>query len=363
MAIEENQVLDALRRVMDPDLHRDIVALGFIKNLQIKDGSVALQIELTTPACPVKEQLRHQAREAILAIPGVTEVAVEMTARVQTQRAPQAADILSEVHNIVAVASGKGGVGKSTTAVNLALALHLTGARVGILDADIHGPSLPKLLGLQGKPQGVEDESSDKKIEPMIAYGIKVMSMGMFMPEDAPMIWRGPMVGMAVEQMLRDVNWGELDYLVVDLPPGTGDAQLTLTQKVPLTGVVIVSTPQDVALADVKKGINMFRQVKVPILGIIENMSYYICPDCGHRAEIFSHGGARRHAEAAGVEFLGEIPLVEDIRVVSDAGHPIVVALPDNPSSVQYRLIAGRIAARISILRHRAQKMPRIVVQ
>ncbi|MBF0610093.1 MAG: iron-sulfur cluster carrier protein ApbC [Magnetococcales bacterium] len=361
-AVTRDQVLQALRAVMDPDLHRDIVALGFVKDVEIHGGEVSFKVELTTPACPVKDRLKQQSHDVVAALPGVTQVQVTMTAQVRASKASANSALLPGVRNVVAVASGKGGVGKSTTAVNLALALQMTGARVGILDADIYGPSLPRMLNLQGKPKGLEDGSS-KKLHPLEAYGLKAMSMGIFMPEDAPMIWRGPMVGMAVEQLLRDVEWGELDYLIVDLPPGTGDAQLTLTQKVPLTGAVIVSTPQDVALADVKKGIAMFRQVNVPILGLVENMSYYICPDCGHRAEIFSHGGARREANQAGIPFLGEVPLDEIIREVSDAGTPVLISKPDSPQAKTYQDIAAALASRIAVLNHQASKFPKIVVE
>ncbi|MBF0137753.1 MAG: Mrp/NBP35 family ATP-binding protein [Magnetococcus sp. DMHC-1] len=270
-------------------------------------------------------------------------------------------NLLPGVRHVIAVASGKGGVGKSTTAVNLALALHQAGATVGLLDADIYGPSLPRMLNIPHLPK--ENEGGENGIKPAEAFGIKAMSMGFFVPEGAPMVWRGPMVGMAVEQLLRDVDWGVLDYLVVDLPPGTGDAQLTLTQKVPLTGVVIVSTPQDVALADVRKGINMFRKVDVPVLGIIENMSYHICSHCGHRAEIFSHGGARRQAEAEGMPFLGEIPLDQFIREDADSGQPIVVSRPDAPQSVVYRQIAAAVVERINQIGLEATDAPRIVVE
>ncbi|MBF0285817.1 MAG: iron-sulfur cluster carrier protein ApbC [Magnetococcales bacterium] len=354
----EEEVLGALKKIIDPDLGKDIVTLGFVKELKIDGGRVGFRVELTTPACPVKDRFKRQAEELVGALPWVSETAVEMTAQVRSSREKQSGDLLPGVKNVIAVASGKGGVGKSTTAVNLALALAVSGAKVGILDADIYGPSLPRMLDLHSMPEYKEGN----KIPPHVAYGVKAMSMGFFMPEDQPMIWRGPMVGSAVEQLLRDVDWGELDYLVIDLPPGTGDAQLTLTQKVPLTGAVIVSTPQDVALADVRKGIAMFKKVNVPILGIVENMAYYLCPDCGHRAEIFSNGGARREAERAGIFFLGEIPLDEAIRSHADSGAPIVVAEPDHPQSEAYRDMAARVAARIATLNHKAAKFPKIVM-
>ena len=259
--------------------------------------------------------------------------------------------------HIVAVASGKGGVGKSTTAVNLALALAAAGRRVGLLDADIYGPSMPRMMGISGRP----DVTHDKKLVPMSNYGIKVMSMGFLVDEDTPMIWRGPMVMSALEQMMREVVWGELDVLVVDLPPGTGDAQLTMAQRVPLAGAVIVSTPQDIALLDARKGLNMFRKVDVPVLGIVENMSYFVCPHCGERTEIFAHGGARREAERLGVDFLGEIPLDIAIRETSDGGRPIVVAEPDSPHAEAYRAIADKVWAKLAGATARAA--PRIVVQ
>ncbi|MBF0454371.1 MAG: Mrp/NBP35 family ATP-binding protein [Magnetococcales bacterium] len=273
---------------------------------------------------------------------------------------PQQPDpnLIPGVKHVIAVASGKGGVGKSTTAVNLAIALSQTGASVGIMDADIYGPSIPRMLNITEKPEGEEG----KKIPPVTAHGIKAVSMGFFMDEDTPVVWRGPMVGMAVEQLLRDVEWGELDYLIIDLPPGTGDAQLTLTQKVPLTGVVIVSTPQAVALADVRKGVNMFKKVDAPILGIIENMSYFVCPKCGHQADIFSHGGAKQEAEATGMNFLGDVPLDSSIRENADAGTPILIAQPDSPHSAKYREIANRVIELIA-QSPKGGKMPNIVIE
>ncbi|MEO5330693.1 MAG: iron-sulfur cluster carrier protein ApbC [Magnetococcus sp. YQC-5] len=357
--VNSEQVLNALKQVMDPDLKRNIVALGFVKDIHIDQGHVAFKVELTTPACPVKALLQKQAHDVVAALPGVTTVDVQMTAQVRPAKKRENNDLIPGVKNVIAVASGKGGVGKSTTAVNLALALLRTGASVGILDADIYGPSLPRMLHILEKPEPGEG----RKMAPIMAYGLKSMSMGFFMEESQPVVWRGPMVGMAVEQMLRDVDWGELDYLVVDLPPGTGDAQLTLSQKVPITGVVIVSTPQAVALADVRRGVNMFLKVDVPVLGVIENMSYYLCPQCGHRADIFDHGGARQEAEVMGMEFLGDIPLDIVIREDSDAGTPILVARPDSAQSIRYQEIAARIAARVATMHFGEPKFPKIVVE
>ena len=359
-SVQEQQVLDALKQVMDPDLRRDIVSLGFVKEVRIDGGEVSFKVELTTPACPVKETLKQQSFDVVSAIPGVTKVYVQMTARVREAPSKMDKSLIPGVKNVIAVASGKGGVGKSTTAVNLAIALAQSGAAVGILDADIYGPSLPRMLGVVGKPQSEEQQG---KIQPSEAHGMKVMSMGFFMDEDAPVVWRGPMVGMAVEQLLRDVDWGELDYLIVDLPPGTGDAQLTLTQKVPITGVIIVSTPQDVALSDVKKGVNMFKKVDVPILGIIENMSYFLCPGCGHRSEIFSHGGALKEAESAGMVFLGHIPLDTSICTYADAGTPILITLPDSPQTAIYREIASNVASQVATMQFAAKSFPKIVVE
>ncbi|MBF0462294.1 MAG: iron-sulfur cluster carrier protein ApbC [Magnetococcales bacterium] len=359
-SVQEQQVLAALQQVMDPDLHRNIVSLGFVKEVRIQEGAVSFTLELTTPACPMKEKLKQQSLDVVRAIPGVTDVQIRMTAQVRAAQHKGEVVLLPGVKNVIAVASGKGGVGKSTTAVNLAIALAQSGASVGMLDADIYGPSLPRMLNVTGRPT----QSAQKgKAEPAVAYGMKVMSMGFFMEEDAPVVWRGPMVGMAVEQLLRDVDWGELDYLVVDLPPGTGDAPLTLAQKVPITGVIIVSTPQDVALSDVKKGINMFKKVDVPILGIIENMSYFLCPGCGHRSEIFSHGGALREAEAAGMVFLGHIPLDTAICENADAGTPILITQPDSPQTAIYREIAAQVAAQVATRQFAGQKFPNIVVE
>ncbi len=343
-SVTESAVLTALRQVKDPDLHRDIVELGFVKGLSIQGGLVKFAIELTTPACPVKDRLRDEAHRAVSAIPGVTGVDVTMTANTRG-RSLEHQKMLPGVKNPIAVASGKGGVGKSTTAVNLALALKHSGATVGLLDADIYGPSLPIMLGINERPGMV-----GQRLLPIERYGLKVMSMGFLITENTPVVWRGPMVHNILQQFLTQVDWGELDYLVIDLPPGTGDAQLTLTQSAPLAGAVIVTTPQDVALADAVKGLSMFTKVNVPVLGIIENMSYFLCPHCSERSEIFGYGGGRRKAEELKVPFLGEVPIVGAIREGGDSGRPVVVAEPDSPASKVYLEVAGALAARLSVM-------------
>jgi ATP-binding protein involved in chromosome partitioning len=375
--------MTALAQVIDPDSRRDIVSLGMVSGLVIKDGHVGFTLEVDPERGPRLEPLRKAAEQAVDALPGVLSVTAVLTAEKagggggqshahdhghghghahgqgQGRGGPATQKpLVPGVRAIVAVASGKGGVGKSTTAVNLALGLAAGGRSVGLLDADIYGPSAPRMMGIAGKPTSHDG----KLLQPMVNYGVRCMSMGFLVAEDTPMIWRGPMVMSALEQMLRDVAWGELDVLVVDMPPGTGDAQLTMAQRVPLTGAVIVSTPQDIALLDARKGLNMFRKVDVPVLGIVENMSYYVCPNCGHRAEIFSHGGARLEAERLGVEFLGEIPLDIVIRETSDGGRPIVVSDPESPHAKAYRAIADRIGAKLDESVGGARKMPRIVV-
>jgi ATP-binding protein involved in chromosome partitioning len=368
----EAQVLDALRRVPDPDRRQDIVSLNMVTGLVVRDGHVGFSIEVDPQRGPRLEPLRKAAEKAVEALPGVLSVTAVLTAQKAAGAAPTRApgagpaggpnspggkQLVPGVRNIVAVASGKGGVGKSTTATNLALALAAKGLKIGILDADIYGPSQPRMMGISGRPHSPDG----KTLMPMENYGVKVMSMGFLVPEDTPMIWRGPMVMGALEQMLRDVAWGELDVLVVDMPPGTGDAQLTMAQRVPLAGAVIVSTPQDIALLDARKGLNMFRKVDVPVLGIVENMSYHICRNCGHREDIFSHGGARKEADKLGMEFLGELPLDIVIRETSDGGRPITVSEPSNEHAKAYRRIADRIWEKLSGAG--ARQAPKIVVQ
>ena len=341
--ITESKVLDALRSVMDPDLGRDIVSLNFIRNMKIEGGTVSFDVNLTTPACPVKDRLREQSRQAVLSsVAGVSDVRVNMTAEVRRPAAPETSRIRG-VKNIIAVGSGKGGVGKSTVASNIAVSLARSGAKVGLLDADIYGPSIPIMMRASGEP-----EVRDQIIQPVEAHGVKLMSMG-YLSGEMPLIWRGPMAHKALQQSLLGVNWGELDYLVVDLPPGTGDVHLTLVQSVPVTGAVIVSTPQDLGLQISMKTLRMFQQTKVPILGIVENMSTYICPHCGARDDIFGHGGAARAAESLGIPFLGEIPLDAAIRKNSDSGTPVVLAEPGSPSAAALSEITGKLAQQISI--------------
>jgi ATP-binding protein involved in chromosome partitioning len=356
MAITEQDVLGALRPIVDPDFGRSIVDLGFIKNLRIEGARVAFDIELTTPACPVKAEFERSARERVAALPGVSEVAVTMTANTRGSKGaaqqPQG-DVLPGVANVIAVASGKGGVGKSTVAVNLALALRESGARVGLMDADVYGPSLPLLTGVTGRPQ-----TREKKILPHQGYGLKLMSMGFFVDEGSPVIWRGPMVHGLVRQFLTDVEWGELDYLVVDMPPGTGDAALTLTQQAPLAGAVIVTTANDLSLVDARKGLAMFEKVSVPVLGIVENMSFFVPPDLPDRKYwIFGRGGGARVARELGVDFLGEVPI--DARIVEggDIGKPILAYAPDSPPAVALREIAEKIVRKLAVLAEGAPKL------
>ena len=342
-SVTEGQILDVLKRVQDPDLHKDIVTLGFIRNIKIENGNVAFDMNLTTPACPVKDQMRDEAVALVKGLAGVSDVAVNMTAEVR--QAPQMdKTALKGVKNIVAVGSGKGGVGKSTVAVNIAASLAAQGAAVGLLDGDIYGPTMPIMLGVEHPPKSV-----GSRMIPIEASGLRFMSMGLLVKSDQPLIWRGPMAHRALQQCLFDVDWGELDYLIVDLPPGTGDVHLTLAQQVPLTGAVIVSTPQDVGLRISLKTLRMFQQTRVPILGIVENMSYYICPHCDSRDYIFGEGGGKRAAAELGIPFFGEVPLDVAIRKQSDLGSPIVVAMPDSPSAKVLREIAQKVAQQVSI--------------
>jgi ATP-binding protein involved in chromosome partitioning len=344
----ENAVLDALRPIVDPDFHKSIVDLGFVKNIQIDGSEVSFTIELTTPACPVKAEFEQAARDRVSALDGVSRVQVTMTANTRGRSVVQGpgADVLPGVKNTIAVASGKGGVGKSTTAINLALVLRQSGATVGVMDADVYGPSLPLLTGVSGKPAGRE-----RRIFPLEGHGLKLMSMGFLVSGDSPVIWRGPMVHGLVQQFLTDVEWGELDYLIIDMPPGTGDAALTLTQQAPLSGAVIVTTSNDLSLIDARKGLAMFQKVNVPVLGIIENMSYFTPPDLPDRKYyIFGQGGGQRTADELGVEFLGEVPI--DPRVVEqgDAGQPIVDCAPESPAAQAFVALAGTVARKLAVL-------------
>lgn len=350
--VAEAEVLNALRAVMDPDLNKDIVSLGFVKNVKICDGIIGFDVELTTPACPVKEDLKKQAHDRVKALPGVSQVNVNMTA--QTRGRPQsAADVLKGVKNVIAVGSGKGGVGKSTATANLALSLASTGAKVGILDADIYGPSIPGMLGTFERPRATDD---NRAIPPM-AYGIKIMSVGVLMGDDAPAIWRGPIASRMLQQFLGAVEWGELDYLLLDLPPGTGDVQLTISQSAPLNGAVIVTTPQDVALRIAKKGLKMFQTVNVPILGLIENMSGFACPDCGKTHNIFRKGGGERAAREMGIPFLGAVPLDPRMVEAGDLGKPLVALDKESPGAKAFEIVAKNLASQISIVNYNESKV------
>lgn len=346
-------VLQALRAVRDPDLNRDIVALNFIKDLTISGSDVSFSIELTTPACPVKDEMKAQAEQAVRQnIAGVGAVNVTMTASVSKRMNMQATPVLTGVKNTIAVASGKGGVGKSTVAVNLALSLAREGASVGLIDCDIYGPSIPLMFNINEKPQ-----LHDQKLLPLEKYGVKVMSIGFLIDSTQAVIWRGPMASGAVKQFMTDVNWGELDYLVFDLPPGTGDIQLTIVQQIPLTGAVIVTTPQEMSLADARRGMAMFQKVNVPILGVVENMSYFVSAS-GERENIFDNGGGKRVADQFSVPFLGEIPIYTKIRAGSDSGRPITDSEPDSEPSKIFRAIAKNLAAQISISNYNKQNAP-----
>jgi ATP-binding protein involved in chromosome partitioning len=340
----ETLVLEALKRVEDPDLNRDIVSLDFVKNLTIDGGKVSFEVELTTPACPMKEKMRTEAEAAVRSIEGVTDIAIEMTSRVRTSQ-PIMGDkgMIPGVKNVIAVSSGKGGVGKSTVAVNLACALQTTGARVGILDADVYGPNVPIMLGLTDRPK-----TADQKIYPLVTNGLQVMSIALLIADDQPVIWRGPMLHSAIKQFLFDVVWDDLDYLVVDLPPGTGDAQLSLSQQAHIMGSIIVTTPQAVSVLDVKKAIRMFQTVKVPILGVVENMSYFSPPGSEERYEIFGKGGGAEIEREFGTPVLQRLPIDPSIRAGGDDGAPVVWSHPDSDIAQSFRDLAGRIAARVS---------------
>ena len=359
MAVTQSQVETALKEVIDPYLEKDLVSAKAVKNIAVDGAKVAVDVALGYPAKGSKDALAARLKEKIAAL-GVKDVAVNISSEITSHSVQKGVKPIPGVKNIIAVASGKGGVGKSTVAVNLALALSVEGANVGILDADIYGPSQPRMLGVKMKP-----ESKDgKSLEPLVSYHLQSMSIGYLVEEDTPMIWRGPMVTQALEQLLKDTNWKDLDYLVVDLPPGTGDTQLTLAQKVPVTGAVIVTTPQDIALIDARKGLKMFEKVGIPILGVVENMSFHVCPKCGHESHIFGTGGAERMCKDYGTELLGQLPLAESIRSQADSGKPTVVSEPDGPLAETYRRIARRCAVKIAeSQRDMTSKFPSIVVQ
>ena len=370
VSISKENILEKLAAVKDPELGKDLVSLGMISDIIIKNGNVGFSIEVDPKRGPSLEPLRKEAENVVRKIPGVLSVSAVLTAHRGIQKSEnnpttskdqqpvasasgKSRELAPDVKNIIAVASGKGGVGKSTTALNVAISLGLQGLKVGILDADIYGPSLPRMIDVNEKPKSKDG----KTLEPIKKYGLKCMSIGFLVPEDTPTIWRGPMVMSALEQMLKDVAWGNLDALVVDMPPGTGDAQLTMSQRVPLAGAVIVSTPQDIALLDARKGLNMFKKVNVPVLGIVENMSTFICPKCGEPTDIFGTGGAEQEALRLGVDFLGGIPLHRDIRTTSDDGTPIVLESPDSIHSKSYRDIASAIWENI----HKQRKAPPVI--
>jgi ATP-binding protein involved in chromosome partitioning len=360
MSITADDVKAALAAVIDPNTGKDLVSSKSLKNVKVEGADVALEIELGYPAKSQAAPIRAAAEQALRAIPGVGKVDVKVTSKILSHTVQRGLKVMSNVKNIIAVASGKGGVGKSTTAVNLALALAAEGASVGVLDADIYGPSQPMMLGINGRP-----ESRDgKTMEPLENHGVQVSSIGFMIDPDEPMVWRGPMVTQALQQLLEQTNWRDLDYLIVDMPPGTGDIQLTLSQKVPVTGAVIVTTPQDIALLDARKGLKMFEKVGIPILGVVENMSTHICSNCGHTEDIFGAGGGEKMCRDFGVDFLGKLPLTLAIREQTDSGRPTVVADPDGPVAAVYREIARKVAVKIAEqAKDMSSKFPSIVVK
>jgi ATP-binding protein involved in chromosome partitioning len=357
--IDEGAVLDALKVVRDPDLNRDIVSLGFIKGLRVEGDRVAFTIELTTPACPVKDQMRDQARAAVMRVPGVSSVDVQMSAKVREAVGGEGArQPLPGVKNIVAVGAGKGGVGKTTVAVNLALALAQCGSKVGLVDGDVYGPNVPIMLGMNAQLT-----TDGQKILPAERYGLQVISMGLLTSEDAPIIWRGPMLHGALQQFFREVRWAELDYLIIDMPPGTGDIALSLSQTVPVAGAIVVTTPQKVSLADSRRAIAMYKKLNIPTLGVIENMSYFVCPNCRHEADIFGHGGGEQMASDQHVPFLGRIPIYQPIREGGDTGVPLVVSEPESPAAKAFVAAAEKTAAQVSIASYTRPTIPLTIVR
>ena len=350
----------ALAQIVDPHTGLDLVSGHSVRGVGVDAGSVAIELQLAYPALGWHEALAAEVERVVGSLPGVTKVATRIGTRVQAHRVQKDLSPLPQVRNIIAVASGKGGVGKSTTAVNLALALAAEGGKVGVLDADIHGPSIPMMLGLQGKPESPDG----KNIEPKLAHGLQAISIGLFLGEDTPAIWRGPMTTQYLQQLLTTTLWNDLDYLVIDLPPGTGDIQLTLAQRVPVSGAVIVTTPQDIALLDARKALKMFEKVEVPVLGIVENMAVHVCSHCGHAEHIFGEGGGQRMADQYGVTLLGSLPLDISIREQADSGAPTVVSQPDSPAAHEYRRIARQVGARLSLqARNKSIGFPNIVIQ
>ncbi len=344
MSVTEATLLEALKTVVDPNTGKDFVSTRLLKNIKLEGGDVSFDVELGYPAKSQVGALRKALIAAARTLPGVQNVSVNLSSKIIAHAVQRGVQLLPTIKNVIAVASGKGGVGKSTTAVNLALALAAEGAAVGILDADIYGPSQPMMMGIAGRPESADG----KTMEPLENYGVQVMSIGFLVDADNPMIWRGPMVTQALEQLLRQTNWGELDYLIVDMPPGTGDIQLTLSQKVPLTGAIIVTTPQDIALLDAKKGLKMFEKVGVPILGLVENMAVHVCANCGHVEHIFGADGGKKMAEQYGVDYLGALPLNLSIREQTDAGRPSVVSDPDGEIAAIYKTVARQVAVKIA---------------
>jgi ATP-binding protein involved in chromosome partitioning len=360
MSVSVENIQDALKKLIDPNTGQDFISSKSARNIVMQDHKVSLDVVLDYPAKSFIQDINQLITKHLLALEGINQVDLHIRSQIASHEAIRGIPHIPGIKNIIAVASGKGGVGKSTTAVNLALALASEGANVGILDADIYGPSQPQLLGISGRPESLDG----KHMEPMQAHGIQAMSIGFLVDVDTPMVWRGPMVTGALEQLLRETAWKNLDYLVIDLPPGTGDIQLTLSQKVPVTGALIVTTPQDIALLDAKKGLKMFEKVGVPILGIVENMSTHICSKCGHEEPIFGEGGAQKMCEAYGVDLVGSLPLDILIRERSDQGHPIVIADPSNPIAASYREIARKVASKLSKLAlDHSHKFPNIVIQ
>src|SRR6186997_619230 len=346
--LDRDAILHALRVVIDPDIRKDIVSLGFVKDVAIAGSRVSFTIELTTPACPVKDQLRDQAATAVRTLPGVSDVDVKMSANVRSA-SETGRPALAGVKNVIAVGAGKGGVGKTTVAVNLALSLARCGSRVGILDGDIYGPNVPIMFGLNAQLT-----TDGQKIVPAEKYGVQVVSIGFMTNDDAPIIWRGPMLHGAVQQFFREVAWKDLDYLIVDMPPGTGDVALSLSQTVPVVGSIVVTTPQQVSLADSRRAIRMYQKLNIPTIGIVENMSYYACPNCHHETDIFGHGGGERMATELGVAFLGRVPIYQPIREGGDAGIPLIVAEPASSAARAFLTVAERTAAQISIAAHKS---------